>query len=104
MENNTEIQVFKLWKVKFIYNISQQKVFGPYCPICNLILTFKSNYSVGCICSDCNKKFELPMSKNYILIEALKRVNAKILSQYPVINLDLPPTKLEVYSKDENYF
>ena len=92
-----------LWTVKFLWNPTQYKMFGPYCPVCGLDLKVTATYTVF-HCDDCLKDYTTPYGKNTIKEEAARRYSGKIISQYQVINLDLPPTKIKLHDEDENYF
>lgn len=96
--------VYMLWQVKFIWNPSQLKMFGPYCPVCGLDLKPEYSNSHTYHCEECKKAYKLPYYKETICNQVTRRYNAKLLSKYQVINLDLPPTKIKAHDEDENYF
>lgn len=87
---------------------SERKVEGPYCPKCRrqMYLTHDGHTSCEFTCSGtCAFKKKYPYPHTELLNEILEQHNAKARSLREVVNLDLPPTKLEVaYDQDNDYF
>ncbi len=104
------MEVYILWKVKFCRSASDHKLYGPYCPVCGVLLTFDEKANFGnprpyqYQCRDCNIVYDLPYWVDYICEEVDSRVFAKEIQKYTPINLDLPPTKLQTRAEDDKYF
>lgn len=78
-------------------------IYGPFCPRCKYKL-IDGKHVQEYWCRNCDKYFKLSDPHDVTMAFITDEYCSKRRAIRDVISLDLPPTKVEAYNQDENYF